>query len=366
VDSELRRKGVTRSLLWQEYRADHREGFGYAWFCDRYDVWKGGFRRQSTGGVLELASGRETIAGLAGSGTISGGLAMTFNGFGTYQFDVGGQFILRKTNVLASGKTLTDDGALAVWGTMNQLGTVTIGTDAASAHLSILKSGAWDLDGGVVTGGAASGDMITIDGALANIAGASDIGVVTSDDGTIEVAAGSLDISNALGGTGPLTIDAGATLEANSVVGGTLTVDFNGASATLGLSRPREFAATIAGFAAGDTIDLLHIKATGASINASDQLVVVNGAATVATLQLSGAYSGATFTVGADKHGGANITLLTAAMAPPPAVASPHPSTHGMVAAMAGLGAAAGSAIATTARDEGWRPILLGPTAQLA
>jgi len=40
VDAELRRKGVTRSLLWQEYRADHPDGFGYAWFCDRYDAWK--------------------------------------------------------------------------------------------------------------------------------------------------------------------------------------------------------------------------------------------------------------------------------------------------------------------------------------
>ncbi len=40
VDAELRRKGVTRSLLWQEYRADHPEGFGYAWFCNRYDAWK--------------------------------------------------------------------------------------------------------------------------------------------------------------------------------------------------------------------------------------------------------------------------------------------------------------------------------------
>jgi transposase len=40
VDTELRRAGVTRSLLWQEYRADHPEGFGYAWFCERYDAWK--------------------------------------------------------------------------------------------------------------------------------------------------------------------------------------------------------------------------------------------------------------------------------------------------------------------------------------
>ncbi|HEY5410195.1 MAG TPA: IS21 family transposase [Caulobacteraceae bacterium] len=41
VDAELRRKGVTRSLLWQEYRADHPEGYGYSWFCQHFDAWKG-------------------------------------------------------------------------------------------------------------------------------------------------------------------------------------------------------------------------------------------------------------------------------------------------------------------------------------
>lgn len=41
VDQELRRKGVTRSLLWQEYRAEHPDGFAYAWFCERYEIWKG-------------------------------------------------------------------------------------------------------------------------------------------------------------------------------------------------------------------------------------------------------------------------------------------------------------------------------------
>jgi len=40
VDRELRRAGVTRSLLWQEYRAEHPEGYGYAWFCQHYDAWK--------------------------------------------------------------------------------------------------------------------------------------------------------------------------------------------------------------------------------------------------------------------------------------------------------------------------------------
>lgn len=32
VDQELRRPGVTRMLLWEEYRAAHPEGFAYAWF----------------------------------------------------------------------------------------------------------------------------------------------------------------------------------------------------------------------------------------------------------------------------------------------------------------------------------------------
>jgi transposase len=40
VDRELRRAGVTRMLLWQEYRADHPDGYGYTWFCGHFDAWK--------------------------------------------------------------------------------------------------------------------------------------------------------------------------------------------------------------------------------------------------------------------------------------------------------------------------------------
>ncbi len=34
IHRELRRKGVTLSLLWEEYRADHLEGYGYSRFCE--------------------------------------------------------------------------------------------------------------------------------------------------------------------------------------------------------------------------------------------------------------------------------------------------------------------------------------------
>ena len=40
MEQELRRRGVTRALLWQEYRARHPGGFGYSWFCEAYDGWK--------------------------------------------------------------------------------------------------------------------------------------------------------------------------------------------------------------------------------------------------------------------------------------------------------------------------------------
>lgn len=36
IHRELRRKGVTRSLLWEEYRADHPEGYSYSRFCELY------------------------------------------------------------------------------------------------------------------------------------------------------------------------------------------------------------------------------------------------------------------------------------------------------------------------------------------
>ena len=44
LDRELRRPGVTRALLWEEYRAAHPLGFGYAWFCEHYEAWKGRVR----------------------------------------------------------------------------------------------------------------------------------------------------------------------------------------------------------------------------------------------------------------------------------------------------------------------------------
>jgi len=41
VHTELRRTGVTLSLLWEEYRAVHPDGYGYSRYCELYTCWEG-------------------------------------------------------------------------------------------------------------------------------------------------------------------------------------------------------------------------------------------------------------------------------------------------------------------------------------
>ena len=41
VQREMRRKGVTLDLLWQEYKGEHPDGYQYSRFCAQYRVWVG-------------------------------------------------------------------------------------------------------------------------------------------------------------------------------------------------------------------------------------------------------------------------------------------------------------------------------------
>ena len=41
VNRELKHKGVTLFLLWQEYLEQHPRGYQYSWFCDLYREWRG-------------------------------------------------------------------------------------------------------------------------------------------------------------------------------------------------------------------------------------------------------------------------------------------------------------------------------------
>lgn len=66
VAQELKRPGVTLTLLWQEYRAAHPEGYGYTWFCEQYGAFKRRahptFRnRHEAGAVMQTDYAGQTV-----------------------------------------------------------------------------------------------------------------------------------------------------------------------------------------------------------------------------------------------------------------------------------------------------------------
>jgi transposase len=63
VHAELRRRGVTLALLWQEYRGLHPDGYGYSRFCDLYGEW----RRSVTATMRQThAAGEKLFVDFAG------------------------------------------------------------------------------------------------------------------------------------------------------------------------------------------------------------------------------------------------------------------------------------------------------------
>jgi hypothetical protein len=256
---------------------------------------------------------------------------------GSAQLDgaVNGPGTMSLADATVDGLTVGDMAIVAVSGTVDQTGDVTLGGGRA-ATLQIFKTGMWNLASGDVVDGAGGGSIKDY-GLLMKDNGTalSTVGVPVFDDGAVEVATGTLDFGGKLFGTGVLKIDSGAGLEADGSAIKTLTVDFDGNDATLAMKFAKTFAATISGFAASDTLELLRAKATGANVNGSDQLVIVNGSTTVATLQLAGSYAGVSFSVVSNGNGGTDITIANGANEAPSNIQVPSPQL--MVMAMAAM-----------------------------
>ncbi|OEC99674.1 IS21 family transposase [Rhizobium sp. YK2] len=66
VVRELKRKGVTLTLLWQEYRASHPDGYGFTWFCEKVATFRQrasvAFRnRHAAGAVMQTDYAGPTV-----------------------------------------------------------------------------------------------------------------------------------------------------------------------------------------------------------------------------------------------------------------------------------------------------------------
>jgi hypothetical protein len=108
--------------------------------------------------------------------------------------------------------------------------------------------------------------------------------------GVVEATSGGeISLQRSVGGIGTLQVDAGATLQL-AAVGGRQTVVFSGVGGALALA-PMSFLGKIAGFASGDTIELLNTAASSASF-VGDSIVVSLTAGGTITLDTSSALSG--------------------------------------------------------------------------
>jgi RTX calcium-binding nonapeptide repeat (4 copies) len=204
--------------------------------------------------------------------------------------------------------------------------------------------GTWDLSGAQLT----LAGLLTVDGALstsgasvtagsvavnagATLSGSGTVAGTITDNGTIMASGGLLTLSGTVGGIGLLQIGVGATLDVNSASAGE-TISFLDGTGTLVDHQVGSIGAAIAGFVAGDTIDLRSLTfAPGAAATIAGGVLTVTSGATSETLNLTGFSNGTIFSVAADASGiGTDITIGAAPPPPvsaPPAVASQPPSS---------------------------------------
>lgn len=57
IHRELKRRGVTRVLLWQEYKAEHPSGYSYSRFCELFEQW----RRRLTATMRQTHAGGDKL-----------------------------------------------------------------------------------------------------------------------------------------------------------------------------------------------------------------------------------------------------------------------------------------------------------------
>jgi fibronectin-binding autotransporter adhesin len=196
-----------------------------------------------TYGTLALDGNTLTLSGAAsldgGQTSGSGQLAVS----GTTEianYAIGGSTVLDNTGTL----TVAAGGVLSVGAS---------GSDTAT--LSNLAAGTITLLGSATIGGSGAASFSNAGSLLAEGGGAKYVYPATVNAGAIEVAQGSLTFLGAVSGNGGFTLDSGTTLSFSAAVTGNGGVTL-GADSTLDISTSAGFSDHIAGFAAGDLIEL--------------------------------------------------------------------------------------------------------------
>ena len=229
----------------------------------------------------------------------------------------------------ASNSDVQVNGALVNTGSVNQSGDVNLGNETTAGTATNAAGAQWAVSGNAdIVGGTAAGSVFTNNGTFTRGGtGVTDVSVATINAGNATVSSGKLEFIGRLTNTGTMTAS-GATLFVSRAVQGVGTLDigssgslhlragadagqtvqFLGAGA-LDLNAPGVFAGQIAGFGAGDMIDLIKHPATSTQFSGG-VLTVLNGATTVAQLNFTGSYTNANFSLASDGHNGTAIHFV--------------------------------------------------------
>ncbi len=261
---------------------------------------------------------------LAGNGTLSAAAANTITLAGGFNF--AGALAGPGTIVLASNGTLGAGAAITT--TIEQQANLTLGAKENLSLGKILYEIATTATTQTLQITAAAGDLLSNAGTLETMgAGHVNIAPAITNTGTIAAGGGTLTLSGTLTNSGTVSAADGTLILADKVLGsGTLDVGaastlwlqagdvagqaehFLGAGGTLELSHPANFLGTIAGFSAGDVIDLASTAANKLSY-ANGTLTLSEGTVAVAHLHITGTYTSSSFSLVTDGHGGTAITF---------------------------------------------------------
>lgn len=256
-----------------------------------------------TDGIRAVNYGTGTIAIIAEAGA-----SITAGRYGVGAFGYDGGDVSVTNHAYVTGATAAIDALATSAGMVfiDNYGMITgdvVSSGNATFHN---EAGAiWNLAGSSTFIG--TSELIN-DGAIdtTGISGIATSGVLSlANTGVVEVQSGSLDVAAGVTGLGSFTIDTGGLLEFAASVSAGSIITFQGTAATLKLDDVAHFAGSVTGFTFGDTIDLVGISPASVSVSNSGPLQIGYGTGSIA---LGGNYNPADFTVGADGHGGTDVT----------------------------------------------------------
>jgi len=280
------------------------------------------------GGKLALGAG-------AGAGTI-GGIDGSITGFAAIVVNAGADWRFVGPNTIVSGTSLSNRSTIIDDGTITNAGVVSLGALlqlSTNAELANAEGGSVFLAGNVsvTTATGATGTSFVNAGLLQkrNGPGTSIVSAPLANSGTVEVAKGTLDLAGVVTGGGALNADAQTTLEFGAAVATGGMASFAGANAVLRLDDAANFKASIAGFAASETIDLRSIGfGAGTTIaymgSATAGTLTVTHGTESAQIALLGQFVAANFHAASDGHGGTDITFVAVPANAQPLLAASH------------------------------------------